>query len=273
MGLLNSIREAFGGKPERKLESPANFETGAAGEDPEDMFSSVDMRPQPNVDGMVLGLTYQDTAGNISRRMVRVIAIGESDRGDYVHAFCELRQAERTFFIKRVQEVVDHHTGHVHTDAAEFFLPYVEIAKWRDYREDGGDGEMSNPTQIVLTAVRDDIKIILYVAYADGDFQVDEQDVLSDFIAKRAKACGPDVAQGYDHRRIMSLVRSMRPDYASFERAVQRVAKRDELEIGDVWHTCKKLVMADRDINPREVDAMDSLFVAIRQAGISTRLE
>ena len=273
MGLLNSIREAFGGKPERKLESPASFRTGAAGDDPEEMFPSFDMSPQPNVDGMALGLTYEDTAGNISRRMVRVIAIGGTGHGDCVHAFCTLRKAERTFLIRGIREVVDHRTGHVHTDAAEFFLPYVEIAKWRDYRDDGGGGEVSNPTQIVLTAVRDDIKIILYVAYADGGFQVDEQDVLSDFIAGRARACGPDVARDYDHRRIMSLVRSMRPDYASFERAVQRVARRDEPEIGDIWHTCKKLVMADRDINPREVDAMDSLFVAIRQAGISTRLE
>jgi hypothetical protein len=45
------------------------------------------------------------------------------------------------------------------------------------------------------------------------------------------------------------------------------------VDIADVWRTCKKLVMADREIAPREVDAMDSLFVAIRNAGIRTALD
>lgn len=208
--------------------------------------------------------------------MVRVKAIGPSEGAGYVHGFCQLRKADRTFRIDGIREVVDHRTGETFNDPAGYFLPYVEIARWRDFAEpsaaDADAGKMSNPTQMVLSSVRDEIKIVLYVARADGDFQIDEQNVISDFIARRAAMLGDAVARDYDHGRIMAWARNMIPDYATFERAVQRLATRPEVDVAEVWRTCKTLVMADREIEPREVDAMDSLFVAIRNAGIRTPL-
>jgi hypothetical protein len=275
MGLLQTLREAFGGRAEPELSGPEAFEAAAdAEQDTPDMLGESPSDPQANVDGLVLGIVYEDTRGKVSRRMVRVKAIGPSDGAGYVHGFCQLRRADRTFRIDGIREVVDHRTGETFTDAAAYFLPYVEIARWRDFAEPAAadTGRMSNPTQMVLSSVRDEIKIVLYVARADGDFQVDEQDVISDFIRRRAAMLGEAVARGYDHGRIMAWARNMNPDYATFERAVQRLATRPDVDVADVWHTCKTLVMADREIEPREVDAMDSLFVAIRNAGIRTPL-
>ncbi len=273
MSLLKSLRDVFSADSDRTLTGPDKFSARADSEtDGADMFAGIDTRRQANVDGLVLGLTYEDTEGNVSQRMVRVHAIGPSEQGDYVHGFCQLREAERTFFIDRVTEVIDYWTGKTHTDAREFFQPYIEIARWRDVAEPESDSGESTPTQQVLTAVRDELKIVLYVAYADGDFQIDEQNVISDYVRDRAAQLGRGVKTGYDHKRIMDWVRNMHPDYLSFERAIKRIAKRDDTDIVHIWHTCKELVMADREIAPREVDAMDALFVEIRKAGISTPL-
>ena len=275
MGLLRTLREAFGGRADRELSGPESFEAAADAEhDTPDMLGESPSDPQANVDGLVLGIVYEDARGHVSRRMVRVKAIGPSEGAGYVHGFCQLRKADRTFRVDGIREVVDHRTGETFQDAASYFLPYVEIARWRDFAEPAANtGKTSNPTQTVLSSVRDEIKIVLYVARADGDFRVDEEDVISDFIARRAATLGDGVARGYDHGRIMAWVRNMNPDYASFERAVRRLATRPDVDIADVWRTCKKLVMADREIAPREVDAMDSLFVAIRNAGIRTALD
>lgn len=274
MSFFQSLKEIFSSNSDRPLEHPEGFPPQIeAEEDAEDMFADIDTRPQPNVDGLVLGLTYEDGQGNTSQRMVRVQAIGPSERGDYVHGFCQLRQAERTFFIDRIQQVVDYWTGDTYKDSREFFLPYVEIARWRDFAETGNDESVANPTQKVLASVRDELKIVLYVAYSDGSFQVDEQNVISDYVRERAEALGDDVSASYDHGRIMDWVRNMHPDHASFERAIKRIAARDDVDITHVWHTCKELVMADRSISPSEVDAMDSLFVEIRKAGISAPLQ
>ena len=275
MGLLRALRDTFGGRSEREMSAPESFRTAAdADQDTPDMMAEPPSDPQANVDGLVLGIVYEDSRGKLSRRMVRVKAIGPSEGSGYVHGYCQLRKADRTFRIDGIHEVVDHRTGETFADAAAYFLPYVEIARWRDFAEPAAQsGTASNPTQMVLSSVRDQIKIVLYVARADGDFQVDEQDVLSDFVARRAAELGARVADGYDHGRIMAWARNMNPDYASFERAVQRLAERTDVDIGDVWRTCKKLVMADRAISSREVDAMDSLFVALRSAGVRMPLE
>jgi hypothetical protein len=144
MGLLRALREAFGARGDRELSGPESFEAAADAEhDTPDMLGQSPSDPQANVDGLVLGLVYEDARGNVSRRMVRVKAIGPSEGAGYVHGFCQLRKADRTFRVDGIREVVDHRTGETFQDAASYFLPYVEIARWRDFAEPAADATRS----------------------------------------------------------------------------------------------------------------------------------
>lgn len=62
-------------------------------------------------------LQYQDTAGNVSERLVSDIVY---QGGDAVVAFCHLRQENRTFHISRIRSIVDPTTGEIINDLLVF---------------------------------------------------------------------------------------------------------------------------------------------------------
>lgn len=115
---------------------------------------------------IVFHLVYEDTAGNVSQRIVTVRKVETSRAGHALLCFCHLRRRARRFALDRVPEVFDVSTGEVHRDPKAFFLchPLLAVA---DTHEDRA-----------FRLCADELTILTVVGAADGRFDPDEQNQL-----------------------------------------------------------------------------------------------
>ncbi|MGI9416127.1 MAG: WYL domain-containing protein [Hyphomicrobiales bacterium] len=264
MGILDEIRNRFTGQDSFERIEPTGFAPRAdARDDSGDMMLAGEPEAEPLLDGLTVGLTYEDMDGNVSERLVNAIRLVQAPDGRYLWAYCHLRKDFRAFQFDRIQQIRDYRTGAHTEDAAAFFAPYLTVtvedeAPHTDFE--------SRATREVLGLIGDELRILAFVAMADRHFDEREEVLVSDFIRVRAGQLGQDVVENYDHDKVIQWVRAQRPSFESLERAVERLSRLGAWELRALWDLSNDIVKADDKVDYEELRAMDDLYTAIDRA-------
>lgn len=205
----------------------------AAGEDSEAMAARgaevVDVVPA------VFHLTYEDSGGQVSERVVTVRRIERKLSGFYLHGFCHLRRATRCFAVDRVVECFDITTGELFGDPATFFGNHP---LYTDPRQ---------PEQEAIRLCRHELNILTVVGACDGLFDPDEQDLVLRHVYDRADHLTLDEAT------VRSALALMAPDRAAFDGALWQMGR---FKAGDpvaLRRSLRKLVDSDGVLDEAEV--------------------
>ena len=183
----------------------------------------------------VFHLTYEDTGGHLSERVVTVRRIERKLAGFYLHGFCHLRQAPRCFAVARVVECFDVTTGELFGDPPAFFGSHP---LYTDPRE---------PEQEAIRLCRHELNILTVVGASDGLFDLDEQDVVLRHVFDRADHLALDEAAV---RLSLALIA---PDRTAFDGALWQMGR---FRAGDpvaLRRSLRKLVDSDGVLDPAEV--------------------
>ena len=263
MGILDDLKARFGGGEPTLPAEPPGFDTGAhPAVDSDEMLLDTPPEPEPLLEGLTVGITYEDLEGNESERLVNCISLVNTPEGRVLWAYCHLRRDYRAFDLDRILQVRDYRTG-AHTDDAErFFAPYVSTAD----PEEALETYSSRATREVLGLIGDELRILAFVAMADRHFDVREEELISEFIRERAQQLGEEVAESYDHGRVLDWLRAQKPSFDGLERAVDRLSQIGEWELRALWDLSNDIVHADEQVAEEEVRAMDELYSAIDHA-------
>lgn len=227
------------------------------------MMLSGEPEPEPLLDGLSIGITYEDNDGNLSERLVNCIKLVDSPDGRFLWGYCHLRTDFRAFELDRIRQIRDYRTGAQTEDPDAFFAPFIALAAQEGQRHTEFE---TRTTREVLGLVGDELRILMFVAMADRHFDQREERLISDFVRERARQLGPEVFENYDHGRVIEWMRSQVPSFDVLERAVQRLCTRGEWELRALWDLSTDIVHADEHVDEAEVRAMDELYSAIDAA-------
>lgn len=191
--------------------------------------------PGDNAAPAVFHLTYVDSKGEVSQRVVTIRRIEPREDHFRLHCLCHLRGAPRVFATDRIEEVYDGLTGEVHGDATRFFGQHP---LFMDPRE---------PEQVAIATCRDEINILTVVGAADGLFDPDEQDRLLVHVYDRCDHLRLDEAL---IRRMLALIT---PDEVVFHGSLERLRRFRAGDARKLLSSLRKLVDADGHLHPSEV--------------------
>lgn len=193
--MLISLNLPLGGVPPR---TPRSDRVSA--NDSDDMVTET-LRDEI-VDGRDLAfrLAYEDAKGDVTERSVRILSVDLGSTGGTILTWCFLRSAYRRFRADRVQEMWWLDTGEVIDDPGEFFRQLGEAA----------------PEASALSALKPGLKILAWIARADGDFHHKEVQVMVDF----AEDCSGRVL---DREQLTKQFRALYPAPSAVLTAIRQV--------------------------------------------------
>lgn len=113
-------------------------------------------------------LLYRDASGNTTKRQVLVKECDVANQNGYLIGFCEMRKAIRTFRIDRVAKAVDMETGEIIKS-----LPRWAESRYKETAAYAVDG--------LVEEASDGLKILFYIAKADGRFTKKEKAIFLDY--------------------------------------------------------------------------------------------
>lgn len=183
----------------------------------------------------VFHLTYEDSGGQISERVVTVRRIERKLSGFYLHGFCHLRRAARCFAVDRVVECFDITTGELFGDPPAFFGSHP---LYTDPRQ---------PEQEAIRLCRHELNILTVVGASDGLFDPDEQDVVLRHVYDRSDHLVLDEAT------VRGSLALMAPDRAAFDGALWQMGRFKAGDAVALRRSLRKLVDSDGVLDPAEV--------------------
>jgi hypothetical protein len=185
-----------------------------------------------------LQIAYTDGSGSPSTRVVRVRSFDNALYGGIFIGHCELRNATRTFRFDRVREAVDVATGEVIAD--------VRTHLNRLYQSSGRQAR-DTLRQDHLDLVR----VLLYVARADGQFRAAEKDIARRYL--RDLAGDPRVTDSmidglFEEVGTQSL--------AGFKRAFGRIISEQIVDPAKLEQACREMVATQETASAGEQEAL-----------------
>ncbi len=193
-----------------------------------------------------LQIDYTDGDGKSTTRSVKVKKFDEMLSGGMVIGFCELRRATRTFRIDRISECMDLETGESISSVRDFLINKFE----------------ASPERVIDTIeleFSDVLKILYFVAKADGQFKKEEANVIAEYLRKLVSD------DRVNFKMVDKVLRSYDvPSLQSFKLAVGRVMKAQEIDTDLLIDCCKKIVDTQKTVHPAEKAALE--YLVKRQA-------
>jgi hypothetical protein len=185
-----------------------------------------------------LQIAYTDGSGSPSTRVVRVRSFDNALYGGIFIGHCELRNATRTFRFDRVREAVDVATGEVIAD--------VRTHLNRLYQSSGRQAR-DTLRQDHLDLVR----VLLYVARADGQFRAAERDIARQYLR--------DLAE--DPRVTDSMIDGLFEEVgtqslAGFKRAFGRIISEQIVDPAKLEQACREMVATQETASAGEQEAL-----------------
>ena len=233
------------------------FQPRAADEDSAEMREPYfDAVVSPLAAGSRVGLIYKDGDGHVSRRVVQISSVN----ADELSGHCELRDAYRTFFVDRIEALVDTRTGEVFEDSDELLALLqagsVQIGQTSEIPSSGFEKGVR-----LIEEIGDELRVLIFVAESDGQFARAEEDIL----LKYSRARGEDIAMELSDADLTVLrkwMRAQNPNQHVVEASIARLADRGVDELESVWEVAEILIEADGIVDPGEITAL----TAIREA-------
>ncbi|WP_444885026.1 hypothetical protein [Microbulbifer sp. PSTR4-B] len=199
-----------------------------------------------------LQIDYKDGDGNSTTRSVKVKKFDELLSGGMVIGFCELRRATRTFRIDRISECMDLETGECISNVRDYLIDKFELS----------------PERVIDTLeleFLDVLKILYFVAKADGQFKKGEAIVIAEYLRKLVSD------DRVNFEMVDKVLRSYDvPSLQSFKLAVGRVMKAQEIDIDLLIDCCKKIVDTQKTVHPAEKAALEYM---VKRQSMSLKAE
>jgi hypothetical protein len=188
-----------------------------------------------------LRIEYRDGSGSVTKRDIQVMKYGPWDGGAILWAYCQLRQANRTFRTDRIISCTDLDTGEV----------IEELEAWLDAKyQESPDRAIE---QIIETAW-DAVRVLFYVSKADGRLTQKERTILRDAI--RSMSDHPAI----NDSRIDDLIQTLDiPSVVAFKQAFGRLVNQNRTLAEKVVAWADAMVATEKTVAAAEQEAMDYL--------------
>jgi len=186
-----------------------------------------------------LRFDYKDGQGNKTTRSVVVREFDNRLYSGIILGRCELRNSNRTFRFDRMRNCIDLETGEV----VENIRPYLN-AKYQESPDRSVD--------LLVTDYLDVLKVLYYVAKADGQYRKDEKDVITSFVQKLIR----------DDRISARLLDPVLneigvPSLQAFKLALGRVLKSGQVDPKLLAECCNAIVATQKTVSPGEEEALE----------------
>lgn len=185
-------------------------------------------------------LDYIDARGNQTTRIVDVHEFDDTLYGGALTEFCRLREGNRTFWFDRIQECVDMDTGEIIEDI-------------RSYLHAKYDQSPDATLDKLLTWHNDVLRILLFLAKADGRMMKEERLAILDYV----KALSSD--DRLNEGQLMGVFQQITiPSITAFKQCCGRVAKAlQPNERQAIIDVAGKIVASEKTVHPSEQVALD----------------
>lgn len=216
-----------------------------------------------DIDGLVLAMEYSDESGARTRRIVECRRLNP-DLPGYIEGWCRLRDAERTFRVDRIVSLTNLTTGRQIFGAAvqSFFAPYL-----RQARADATLAETSARAaeRLYLTqrAAANGVKVLLFLAMADGHLHAAEREVVLGYIHEVASGIMPEAS--LDMEALVGWMENLRPTRQSARSAAVRLSEYAD-RFPPVARAMLALVKADGVVDEKEEEFVRAIIAAVRKS-------
>lgn len=178
-------------------------------------------------------IDYMDREKEVTNRFVTVYSCD----GYYMYAFCSLRMAPRTFKLDNVIRAVDMETGEI-------------VINMQNHITEKVKNDPRNTVKTALTTLLPFVRILLYVARADGRMMTPERRLIVDFIVNKSDMTLSTEAVDVVIKRIET------PSKEEFLKIVELLAKTDPAKLNEILEYAKLIVATQKVVHPWEEEAI-----------------
>lgn len=206
-----------------------------------------DVQSPRNISGN-LHLIYKDGTGSQTIRDIRLMKYGPWDGGAILWAYCNLRQANRTFRTDRILSCTDLDTGDIINN----------LESWLD------DRYMASPDraieQIIDTAW-DALRVLFYVCKADGRLTQKERGIVRNAVRSISDHPAIDDARIDDMFNMIDM-----PTVNAFKLAFGRLTNQNRSLAEKVVIWSESIIATEKTVAAAEQEALDYLKARLAKA-------
>lgn len=204
-----------------------NFEPRVEESDDSEMVAVDDSEfgGNENIRGVLLAIHYRDAQGQETNRRIECHKFRVHANSVTLAAYCYERDAERTFRVDRIAQIIDLNTGEVFEDAMVYLTRFANCAALPDGLL---AGKRASPGQRrAMTKSRDGIRILVFLARCDGEYHSKERAAIADYIRAR---CGE---LEYDIDALLDYADHQYPDEELYFSTLDEIEVEAELDGDD----------------------------------------
>lgn len=195
-----------------------------------------------------LRIDYLDGAGSRTSRDIRLMKYGAWDGGAILWAYCNLRQANRTFRTDRISSCTDLDTGEI----------IGNLETWLDEKYQASP---DRAIEKIIETSWDMLRVLYYVSKADGRVTQKERAIVRSAI--RSISDHPDI----DDKRIDDMFDSIdNPTINAFKQAFGRLANQNKELAGKVVAWAESMIATEKSVAAAEQEALDYIRARLAKA-------
>jgi len=197
-----------------------------------------------------LRLEYTDAKGQRTTRSVMVREFDNTLHGGTLMGICELRDAHRTFRFDRIRSCIDLGTGEVVNDVRAHLNKLYETTPERS-------------TDLLVSDYLDALKVVYYVAKADGQYRKAEKEVITQYVkilVRDARITSEMIDAALQAVDI--------PTIHAFKLAVGRITRGGQIDPSLLNKCCKEIVATQGAVHSSEQDALDYIERKIAEQSV-----
>ena len=237
-------------------------------DDPEeDIVDAIAAGDRLDAEGQSFIIHYRDSKGEASERWITVRSVQSSFQGvPRLVALCHRRKALRAFRVDRITHIFDHDGASV--EPLDVFYRDTFGFRW--------PAEVAPLSRTSVTVETDPerwklirrmcrtfgLPLLVLLALSDGDFGRNEVNVISEHVRSLMMAEGVDLSED-EADRLDAFIRRTRPADTAVKRSIERLIESGEAAIVAFMRAGMKLIAADGAVDPREADALTTLYRAM----------
>lgn len=240
---------ALGWLPERPFHPIPGLTEG--GEDDAEVALTLAGLQAADLEGVTIGFIYRGSDGGTSSRRVVCRTLLQKSGVVYIQAHCLLRNAPRSFRMDRIEALFSYSTGEVIEDVDGFFAPFMkrpsDLASSRDIAS--------------FDAIEHGLKVLMFLAMADGSVHPRERDIIYSYAAERLQQLGATLSHRYLAARLENYV----PTRGQALTGMRKVLDADLADARLLAFAIADVIAADGEVSDDEMVAAKALLGTIER--------
>jgi hypothetical protein len=172
-------------------------------------------------------LEYEDADGDVSRRDIKVIRIGNEDGRWYVYAYCYLREDYRQFRFDRIHSLS---------------LNGKPVAEPEKYLFDLYFNSPEYKLGLLLETKSEELALLVFMARADGSMRKNEREAVAEYIKS--------ISDITDNNAIHESVKILQVDLPVFNKILKNTKRWTDEKKTEVLHGVEKVYAAKKSHDP-----------------------